>query len=36
MTLQLMDVLADVADNFNLLPVQKQRAEIVGYYGMCG
>ena len=37
-TLQLTycDILAAMADNYNLLPVQKQKAEIAQYHEMCG
>ena len=38
MTLQFTycDVLAVVADNYNLLPVQKQKAKIARYHEICG
>ena len=38
MTLQITywDVLAVVADIYNLLPVQKQKAKIAQYHEICG
>ena len=38
MTLQFTycDVLAVIADNYNLLPVQKLKAKITQYHEMCG